>query len=182
MAAAGRRSTKVIRDLALGLALTVLVWFLLESSFTFWFETTQRGLPDSVLPAIISLIGVGLLVGLVSLLPVSPLVTAIPVLVLLAVLAPFYLAGAGLDVWWPEAWPGSPYRLGSASGTYMAIGVLAGITVFRFQATRQRRALERDRSHRASGRLTMMLIGSLILALHGTSTGARLRRRQTVRR
>lgn len=147
MAASGRRSIEVMRDLALGLVLTALLWLLLESSFAFWFETTRRALPDSVLPAILSLIGVGLLVGLVSLLRVSPLVTAIPVLVLLAVLAPFYLAGGGLEVWWPEAWPGSPYRLGSSSGTYLAIGVLAGITVFRFQATRQRGALERDASH-----------------------------------
>lgn len=147
MAGTGRRSARVGRDLALGLLLTALLWLLLESSQAFWFETTRRGLPESVLPAALSLIGVGLLVGLVSLLPVSPLVTATPMLVLLALLAPFYLAGAGFGVWWPDAWPGSPHRLGSGIGTYMTIGVLAGITVVRFRANRQRGALERDGSH-----------------------------------
>lgn len=145
-AATGRRAAQVVRDLALGLLLTALLWLLLESSLTFWLETTRRGLPDSVLAAALSLIGVGFVVGLVSLLRVSPLVTAIPVLVLLAVLAPFYLAGAGLAVWWPDAWPGSPYRLGTATGTYMTIGVLGGITVFRLHVNRQREALQRDGS------------------------------------
>jgi hypothetical protein len=122
-------SLKILRDVSFGVVVGFLVWVLLEGSQAQWWQAMSK-LPVSGLavPSLV-LVVAGTLLAALALLPVSPWTTGVAAAFIALLTAPV-AAGTGFS-WWPEAWPGSPLRLGAFSGTYLAIGVLITVTVGR---------------------------------------------------
>lgn len=123
---------KAVRDILAGVLLAAVVWALLEGSQAYWSEA-MSGVPvhDLVVPSLV-LVGVGALLAGLVLLPASPWTSGTAAVLLAVVVAPL-VAGTGAS-WWPDGWPGSPLRLSAFTGTYLAVGVLAAVTIGRIRS------------------------------------------------
>lgn len=123
---------RVARDILAGAVLAALVWAFLEGSQVHWSEAMNRApVSDLIAPSLVLVLVGALLAGLV-LSPASPWTSGTAAVLLTLVVAPL-VAGTGAS-WWPDGWPGSPLRLAAFTGTYLAIGVLAAVTIVRIRS------------------------------------------------